>query len=63
MKLNKGRRSDYRIKFCIGGCLGQAICLIPTIVWARWRFRAIGEPVIAFSWLGVMLWFGEWERK
>lgn len=63
MKLNKGRRSDYRIKFRGGLCMGQAICLIPTIVVDRWRFRAIGEPVIALSWLGVMLWFGEWERK
>ena len=63
MKLNKGRRSDYRIKLRAGCDLGQAICLVPTIIWVRWRFRMIGEPVIALSWLGVLLWFGEWEKK
>lgn len=63
MKLNKGRRSDYRIKLRAGCEVGNVISLMPTIVWPAWRFRKIGDPVFVFTWLGVTLWFGEWDKK
>lgn len=63
MKLNKGRRSDYRIKVCCGCERCRGVSLVPTIVWTRWRFRSIGDPVLVLTWLGFSLWFGEWEKK